>query len=237
MYYNRDRQRLRLKRSELEYLNSGENAKVLYNNDIVLKEYFFDTDTDFRLNPEMFDIMKDIDNPNFIKLLEIYSDFDLLELLKNRMKVLPFITDAHIAKYYVDDAVNVLYTSKDYILDNFRELEILFNIFTDNSIATDDVKRKNAILNSRRIIIIDPDSFYITKSSKEVLTLQNKKKLLHLFRSICLDGTTNQSNSGDLITWIDTELTNIPVTASTDVCYEISKKLKYARKPIDIFKK
>lgn len=34
VYYNRDKEKLSLKLDELEFLNSGECAKVIYNGDI-----------------------------------------------------------------------------------------------------------------------------------------------------------------------------------------------------------
>lgn len=236
-YYNRNYKRLNLKSRDMKYLTSGECAKILYNNDIIFKEYFSDTILNCRLNPKMFDILKKIDNPHFIKLFDIYSDFDLLELIENKMKLIPFITDAYTAKYYSDDSINALLEPKDYILDNFRELEILFDIFTGNMIIADDVKRKNVLLSHNGIIIIDPDTFYTMEASKTFIATENKKKLLNLLRSIFIDAVKNQPHYGKKITWIDTELVDINITENTDVTYEISKKLKYVKNPIEILPK
>ncbi len=234
-YYNRNYQKLKLNR--MEYLNSGDCAKVSYNHDMVLKEYFEETFQKYRLSSVMFDILKHIDNPHFIKIYDIYSDLNLLELLKYRMKILSFVVDAYTAKFYVDDSINVLMEHKDYILDNFRELDILFEIFTNNGIFAHDIKRKNAILNKNGIIIIDPDAFYqYTKEiGKSIVAKENKTKLVNLFRSICIDSARNLPDFGILETWIDTVLADIDVTENTDVTYEISKKLKYAKRPIENF--
>lgn len=242
-YYNRNHKKLKLKLNTLEYLNSGECARVLHNKDIILKEYYSETIFNYRLNEKMFDILKNISNPHFIELFDIYSCFDFIELLENKIGILPFIVDAYTAKYYSDNSVNVLLEHKDYILDNFRELEILFKIFSENMIYTDDIKRDNTVIGKDGIIIIDPDLFYTIpdlfctmESSKELISTLNKKNLIYLFRSILINSVKNEPNYGKIITFIDNELVNFEVTDNTDVAYEISKKLKYIKQPIELFR-
>lgn len=234
-YYNRNHKKFKI--NDIEYLNSGECAKVLYNKDIIFKEYYSETYHHCRINEKMFDILKNVNNPHFIELYDIYCDFDFIELLENKIGILPFVVDAYTAKYYPDDSVNVLYEHKDYILDNFMELENLFDIFTKNMICTDDIKKENTVISKESIIIIDPDLFYTMEKSKESISALNKKKLLNLFRSILLNSLENEPNHGKIITYIDNELANIEVTNNTDVTYEISKKLKYSKKPIELFKR
>lgn len=234
-YYNRNHKKLKV--NALEYLNSGECAKILCNKDIVLKEYYSETILNSRLNGKMFDILKNISNPHFIELFDIYSCFDFIELLENKIGILPFIVDAYTAKYYSDNSVNVLLEHKDYILDNFRELELLFKIFSENMICTDDIKRDNTVIGKDGIVIIDPDLFYTIESSKELISTLNKKKLLHLFRSILINFVKNEPNYGKIITFIDNELVNFEVTDDTDVAYEICKKLKYIKQPMELFRR
>ena len=234
-YYNREYRKIKL--DNMKYLNSGGCAKVLYDNNIIFKEYYSEIPLSCKLSIKMFHILKEIDNPHFIELLDIYSDFSLTELIKNKLKILPFTLDAYTAKYYPDDSVNVLQEHKDYILDNFRELEILFKIFTDNMICTSDVKRANAILSKNGIIIIDPDLFYMVKYSKQSISIKNKEKLLDLFRSICIASVTKKHYCGKAISLIDNELVNIRLKENIDITHEISKKLKYVKKPIELFKK
>lgn len=234
-YYNRNYKKLKL--SAMEYLNSGECAKILYNKEMVFKEYYSETILNCRLSEKMFDILKNINNPHFIKLFDIYSDFDFIELLKNKIGILPFIVDAYTAKYYPDNSVNVLLEHKDYILDNFKELEVLFRIFSENMICTDDVKRDNTVIGKDGIVIIDPDLFYTMQSSKEFISTSNKKKLLNLYRSIFINSLKNELNYGKFIPFIDSELVNFEIKDNTDVTYEISKKLKYIKKPIELFRR
>lgn len=116
---------------------------------------------------------------------------------------------------------------------------MLFKIFSENMICTDDIKRDNAIIGKDGIIIIDPDLFYTMDSSKDSIFTLNKKNLLKLFRSIFINSFSveNEPDYGKFISFIDTELVNIEITNNTDVVHEISKKLKYVKKPIELFKK
>ena len=235
-YYNRNCERLGLNTKKMNFLDCGCCAKVLRYDNTVFKEYFFNTASAFRLSSEMFDILKDINNEHFIKLFEIYSDMSLLNLFKYKMKALPFKVDAYTAKYYIDDSINVLNESNDYILDNFRELELLFEVFTNIGIITDDLKRSNAIISTDGIVIIDPDCFYQSSESKEFIAISNKKKLLGLLRSVCSDSAQKRQHFVKILPKID-DLVNIEITENTDVTYEISKKLKYVKKPIDYLTK
>ena len=157
-------------------------------------------------------------------------------MLKNKFGISPFSIDAYTAKYYPDDSVNVLFEHKDYILDNFKELENLFKIFSENMICTDDVKRKNSVIGKNGIIIIDPDLFYTVKSPKGVSKLNNKN-LLKLFRDILINSFELGPDYEKNKTFVDSKIVNIKVTANTDITYEISKKLRYVRKPVELFRK
>lgn len=190
-YYNRKYK----KNDNMKFLDCREYAKVLYNNEIIFKKYYSQTINEYRIKQEMFDLLKSINNPHLIELYDIYCNFNLLELVSNKIGLIPFYIDAYTAKYYPDALVNVLYENKDYILDNFRELEKLFEIFTDNMICTDDIKRDNTILGGKEnITIIDHDLFYRVKESKDYVSTINKKKLLKLFRSILSNYARKEEN-------------------------------------------
>lgn len=238
-YYNRQLQRLKLKREKLKYLDRGCCAKTLCYGDKVFKKYFHETGDGSRLKPEVFDILRDINNDYFIKIFEIYSDMDLSELLIYLLDKSSFQVDSYMAKYYLNNPINVLEGPIDYISDNFRELDILFDIFTNSGIQTKDVKRENTAMSSNGIVILDPDCFYMSKDSESTLKTKNKEKLLGLFKSICRDSAESECyvNSKELKEKIDEKVGDIHVTENTDVAYEISKKLRYVKKPIDYFMK
>lgn len=234
-YYNRNYKKLKL--NNMEYLNNGGCAEVLHNEEIIFKEYYYETSHNYRLDEKMFDILKNIHNPHFIELFDIYSDFNFTELLKNKIGMLPFTVDAYTAKYYPDNSVNALLENKDYLLDNFKELEILFKIFSENMICTADIKKDNTVIGKDGIVIIDPDLFYTMEFGKELISTLNKKNLLYLFRSIFINSLKGKPNYDRMVTYIDSELVNIKVTDTTDVTQEISKKLRYVKRPIELVKR
>lgn len=234
VYYNRKLEKIDL--SSMKYMTSGGCASIYHNNDIVFKRYYHNTSYSMRLNSDMFDLLKQIDNPHFIKLIDIYSKMNYLVLLKNRISLSNFKVDGYTAKYYTDNTVDVLYENVNYILENFCELEKLFKLFSDNKIVATDVRRDNVIIGKKDIIIIDPDLFYITNTVNSQIELKNKTKLLKLFRSILVDAVSNFPLYGKYIKYIDEELCNIEIKENTDVTYEISKKLNYVKKPIELFK-
>ena len=151
--------------------------------------------------------------------------------------MLPFIVDAYTAKYYPDNSVNALLENKDYLLDNFKELEILFKTFSKNMICTADIKKDNTVIGKDGIVIIDPDLFYTMEFGKELISTLNKKNLLYLFRSIFINSLKGKPNYDRMVTYIDSELVNIKVTDTTDVTQEISKKLRYVKRPIELVKR
>ncbi len=234
-YYNRNKETLKL--NNMKYLNHGHCAKILYNKDIIFKKYYQETILDFRLSPEMFDILKDVNNPHFIELLDIYNKSNFAKMLKNKFIKSQFITDAYTAKYYPNNSINILEEQKDYILDNFRELENLFNIFSEHiGVCTEDIKKDNTVINKEGIIIVDPDLFFTMDTSTSLISILNKKNLLNLFKSICIESLVNEADYNKLLTCIHNDF-NIKVEENTDITHEISKKLKYVKKPIDLFTK
>lgn len=232
-YYNRKLEKIDL--SGMKYMTNGGCASIYRNNDIVFKQYYNNTSYSMRLNSDMFDLLKQIDNPHFIKLIDIYSKMGYAILLKNKIIYSNFKVDAYTSEYYIDNTINILYENKDYILENFYELEKLFKIFSDNKIIADDVRRNNVIIGRKNIVVIDPDLFYITNIFEYQIELKNKSKLLKLFRSIMVDAVSNFPLYGKYIKYIDEELCNIEIKENTDVTYEISKKLNYVKKPIELF--
>lgn len=231
-YYNRKYQKIKL--DNMEYLSSGGCAQVFYDKEKIFKEYSSKTSLNWRLSEKMFDVLKDIDNPNFMKLFDIYSDYNRLNLLRKR----PFVVDAYTAKYYPENnLVNVMFEQKDYLLENIEKLEKLFETFSDYRICAEDVKKRNTVINRNGIIIIDPDLFYIFNedASKDFMSRVNKRRLLELVRSIMIN---SESDEVDYLTFgngIDMEILDFKVNEETNITNEVAKKLKYVKKPIDFF--
>lgn len=249
-FYNRSGKKLDLKLYDMQYLGSGVCAKVLHNSDVAFKEYFPSTPEEKRLSPSDFDVLKGVNNPHFIELYDIYSNFDLLELLKLKIKRQQFSTGAYTAKYYPDDSVNVLLENKDYILDNFRELEKLFEMFAEDNIMVHDLKRDNSILGKNGIVLIDPDLFVVNPDLRDLIDpdlyamfksrfsmlAENKNNLLFLLDNIFADASLRMGLDDESSSAAFDDLFDFKVGQNTDVTHEISKRLQYVKKPIDLVK-
>ena len=231
-YYNQEGKKFKAK--NMQFLKCGGCSEVFHNNSIIFKKYYKNCKSIYRLTDDMFNILKDIHDPNFIELIDIYKKMNLIERFYYSKEDL-FNVDAYMAKYYIEDDTNVLYESISYLLDNFRKLDILFDIFSNNAILTDDIKRPNTIINKDGIVIIDPDLFYICKDKN--LKLWNKQNLLKLCRGICKKSLSNEDNYEIINANINHELTNFSVDNDTDVAYELSRKLKGYKRPIDYLSK
>ena len=172
----------------------------------------------------MFNKLKDIHNNNFMELHNIYTE-------KRRVF---HQTDAYTAKYYKDENLNILDMPTDYLLDNFREIDLLFKIFSDERIITNDVKNNNSITTSNSIIIIDPDLFYTSLMAKKAITRINKIQILRLLRTMIVECI--KVNDYERITKkMNSDLINYNITDNTDIVKELSKKLSPYKKPIDFF--
>lgn len=229
-YFNRDFQKFELDNT-MQYLSKGSTSEVFFNDNIIFKRYFINTDF-LKIKLKMFDILKDVNNPHFIKLIDIYSEANT----PIEINELGFIVNAYTAKYYKKETFNVLDESKDYILDNFRELEILFNFFSENNIRVADVKIGNSVINHENIIIIDPDLFYEWHYKESDLFLSNKRSLLSLLKSILVAVAKDYYGEKDISKKIFTQFADSIVKPNIDVTESISQKLKYVKKPIEILK-
>ena len=233
-YYNRHFDRFNLK--NMKYINKGLCAEIYSDDEQIFKKYFPLTPRTYRLKENVFDILKDINNPHFIELYEIYNRSNQIDLYKSICDEHEFIVSAYTAKYYKDNSVNALLEDKNYLLENFCELEKLFEELTKNNICTNDVKRDNSILGKNGIVIIDPDLFYLVESSDAFLRQINKKNLFKLYNSIIINSLEDDIYYQKNANIIRALLESIKITEKTDVTNEISKTLKYVNKPKELFK-
>lgn len=141
----------------------------------------------------------------------------------------PFRLDGYLAEYYEDVSTNVLLAPTDYLLDNFRELDQLMERFANDGMRVMDLSRDNAILDSKNIILIDPDEF-CEATDPMTLSFDNKRRLVGLLKSVCRSGVEPQF--GISLMSVSTGM-NIEVHYNTDIAYELSKKIGSYSRPID----
>ena len=235
-YYNRDIERFKLKKSKREFVGHGGWSTIYRYGDIAFKSYCPDTDTHYKIKPEVFDVLKGIDNRHLIKLYDIYTTISMFSLFKERAIELAFNVQAYTAKYYENDSIDILYQPTDYILENFKELEQLFEILTNNRILTVDIHPNNSILQKNNIVIIDPDMFSFSEEDRESLSYMNKINLINLLEKLIVDNRYTLAGRG-FYEKVTNDLIDFKISSSTDMTYELSKRLKNVKRPIDLFNK
>lgn len=240
-YYNRDGEKLELKGKRKAYIGRGSCAELFQYQDFILKKYFEYISQYLRLQPKMFDVLKDIDNNHFVKIYDIFVKMTPKEFEIYKYDHFGFVVDAYTEKYYEYDDTNILTESIDYLLENAYELEKLFDIFTDNSIQTEDIKKENAIINKNAIIITDPDCFLKSSLKKHLIKKQNIENLIELIRDICLDSVMSAREDYDSFDPreveenIKKEFNSISTDEDTEFAHKLSMRLGKVKRPIDYF--
>lgn len=206
----------------------GSCAEVSTNGEIVLKIYDKKTPKDYRIDSSMFEILKGYNNPHFIELYEIFHKRDIINSWKYKYgkSYTPF---AYTTKFYRKENIDVLKASKEYLLENFYEIELLFEEFSKELIAVDDAKNSNVVLTKDNIVIIDPDMFCKFGNKRSIVQVLNKEELLVLFESIVLNGFNiiDKNDYEQKKKLIKSLLTGIKIDDRTQVTYELAKKLRY----------
>ena len=186
----------------------------------------------------MFNILKDINNPHFIELYDIYMLTSLPERLLYLLNASIFTIDAYTAKLYQKENINPLYINKDYLLSNLHEIEKLFDLIAALKIKVDDIYIDNTVYTKDNIIIIDPDFYKLSMRPESEIRTWNKRNILVLFQSMIedSDGMLYEERE-DLIEWFRDTFYVDEITENSNVTDSIAKELKYVKKPIDIIRR
>ena len=241
-FYNRDN--VKFDFNDMEYLSHGYNGEVFYNNKIIFKKYFAWSEKDSRINLQLFDLLKEFKNPHFIELYDIYTKYFKIEIINRIIKKIrnnAFLVEGYSAKYYQEDNIDVLNSSKEYFLENLFEIEKFINELSENGIKINDMIRRNIILNKDNIVIIDPDLFYLWNPISCLPA--NKEKLYYLFNDLLLNEvfkipylyTTSKYLKEQNI--FKNHMYNLYATEEFCVTDEFSKILKHTKKPVELFEK
>lgn len=191
-------------------INHGNTSNIYKIDDYILKKYYVYASDAFKLDIEILEILNQINSENMIKIYDLlYEDIDLSEL------------SGYTAKYYEDKKINIFDKDLDYVLDNMNNIEKLFDELSKNIIRVKDLKYKNTILMDDKIILIDPDAYKKVNYSESSLRKINKKRLLSLFKNIYLCCLSKKDGCKKIY-----DLFDIKVDESTNITYELSKKMK-----------
>ena len=155
--------------SDYIYYKTNTGCSRIYKKDNILKIYRNYIPDYLRITEEIFNILKTLDESNFIKLEDYYYDNKMI---------------GYTSKYIEHtDNFNILDIDKEIVKYNLYKLEKLILLFTKLNIKIDDVNYKNYLYNNEELILIDPDSYRFIDNdmSKEELYNYNYKKLLNSF--------------------------------------------------------
>lgn len=241
-FYNRDN--IKYNFDNMQYLSHGSCAEVFFDEKNILKKYFWGVEQGYRIDVEMFDLLKEFKNPHFIELHDIYTKYAKIEIVNKlfkKMRKNKFWVFGYSAKYYKDDNIDVLNTTKEYFLDNLREIEKLINELAKNGVLICDMKRQNAILNKDNIVIIDPDLFYLYYSRNSYSI--NKLYLFELFDDILLECISKSFYLYDTNKYLQEKINfkrelssrNLDLPDNLCITDEFSRQLKYVKKPAELF--
>ena len=230
VFYNNNLDEYNLCEDSLKYINKGYCGSVykIDGTDKILKTYNDETVSYYRINNEMFETIKALNNSHIMKIYDI--------LYKNKEAD---IIEAYIGEYIKSDNVDVMLKETDYLLENIKEVEDLSQKLNEHNILLDDMTYNNVILTDSKIVLIDMDSWKNIKSSKEETKRINKMEVLVLFKRIIQSTIAKQkydnawfyTTTQELFDFDREELMNKPLT---DL---VSEKIKTYKYTIDYFKK
>lgn len=225
--------------------SEGTNAVIYKKDSLAVKKYFCNGDT--IITQEMFDFLKSIDNPNFIKLIERYY---ALSKIKNYNKFIASLAnpktnnelynrdtykiDLYTYYWIEKEYIDILEESKDYLLENFISLLKISDCLSDNRVGLADIKSENTICNQNSIVLIDPDMYYfISEYSHTDLHKKNRLRIICLMSSLCRSLTRHISyETSDKVTELFKESLDNPQSAEKI----LTKNLRGYKKPIDYIK-
>lgn len=163
---------------KFKYLDRGNCSVVSKNGNIVLKIYKIDCKSVYRLNKSMFKQLKKLDDPNLVRLRNMYYHY------KTSAYKLSSI-DAYTMDYIKLLPQRITDLDRQQLLELFLSLDETLRRLSEHKIVLRDVHTKNIIINPDRIIILDPDMFYNlkTKSKSKIYSL-NKNIMLFVLNSM-----------------------------------------------------
>jgi len=205
-----------------------------YDLEWVLKYYNEDCSSRNRLKKEIYDITKEINSPYI-------AEIDKL-LFKKRVESLSddiYITnsiDAYTCSYIKPDKIDILTVSKDYIIDNIRELSDVFLEFSDRGVRALDVKEGNVIIQNDKVTLIDLDLFYKACTQIDILEIENYRTLMKLFEELMLSSAICYSYGKEIENGIYQLFDVVHKPSDIEDMQEVLKYLNKYQYPIDAIK-
>lgn len=198
-------------------INKGSTGAIYSIDDTKCVKLYF-KDALFKIEEDMFYLMKELDLKNFCKLGNIlYIDKELYGYTMN---------------YYEKSKENILFKNIDYILDNFNTLYNSFITLSNNGIIANDARLRNAVIGENTITIIDFDFYLKSNKDLDLVKENNISKLLLIFNKLFYYSLKDIYEEVSIDTEI--KLDNI-FSYTNNTPKKLNRILTNYNKPIDLF--
>lgn len=205
-----------IKNSEFFKHGGTSNVYRLENGEL-LKRYYAYTTESVRITEDIFKLLQTI---NHIRMIRMYELFVI-----NNHSV------AYTMKELTDDDTDILDTSVDFLLENIKSIEELFDKLTALNIRIMDSRWDNTVVNEKGITIIDPDKY--RKVDYNPVT-NNKDQLLYLVYSLLTDRKSIREREIDLNKVVRFR-NSIKISDTVSITDKLHASLKLVKKPYELF--
>ena len=162
---------------DVDFNKKGCQSKLFINEDTLLKLYKIDSDSRFRIKPNMFETIKKMNDKNLVTL---YEYFYQTNSKFNRF----FSIDAYTMKLVDRRDGKLIDAERKEILEIIKSLDETIQRLSNLKIKLNDLKNTHLIPTDNGITIIDPDMFYKSISTKQGVYNFNKGVMLVALNSL-----------------------------------------------------
>ena len=156
--------------------DTGGNS-VIYkkeNEDVLFKVYKVDSTYKYHMAKRNFNMMKEYDIPNLVKLLDYYFQYK-----QKANAILPM--DAYTMKLVDGNRVDLIDMDKNYINQVLLQLEEIIDRLTERKLLIGDAHKDNIIFNENGVTLIDLDQItHMSLFTKKTIYSFNKSGLLYI---------------------------------------------------------
>ena len=154
----------------------GGNSTIYKNigSDILFKVYKFDINYRYHMRKKNFEMLKEKNIPNLVKLMDYYFQFD-----QKINSILPM--DAYTMKMVKGKKIDLIDMDRNYMKNILEQLEETLKCLSNEKILIGDAHKDNIIFNENGVTLIDLDQFIkMGLYSKKGIYDANKSSLMHI---------------------------------------------------------
>ena len=172
-------EKILLDTQKFDYYDEGGCATIYKCDDILLKIYNEECKKRHYIKKSMFQLIKNSDIPNMVKLLDLYYKY-------NRTITRLGTMDAYTLEIVKGKRINLLEQKRDYLKDMIDKFESTIDKLVELKVIIEDPTSHNIIFTENGPTIIDPDQFIRVPflSPKTLYELNKEKIIIYLNKTI-----------------------------------------------------